>query len=389
MPDNNAAEPITGFADGFNPFSDEIYVPKVEEAPTQNVENTQVQQENVQNVQENVQESVHTEEQQTNTFDPNQFIKERFGFNSVEEAEEEFKKIKEKTSEIDFEFQDNVSKTLFDAIKEGKTDDVYQVLNQQKRLEKLTTAELNTELAVEIVKENLKQKHKELNDEEVDILFYDKFYVPLKPEQGFDETDEDYANKVKNWEAQVNYTEKKLMIEAKTTRSELEKLRSEIKLPDIYNEAGRQAEYQAEFEMMQQARSIYEKTLESDFKSFNGFNISVKDEDVEIPISFNVGDDEKLAIKSQLEDFDSDNYFENRWFDKDGKPNVKQTMQDLYLLENFDKIAKKIANEAAAQVKLSYIKNSGNVTLNKQMPQGRPTQSNSSAFEDLQKAVWS
>ena len=384
MPENtDMSAPIT-LAEGYNPFSDENVPqvqPAVEVAPTatdepnSNQQSTQVEQQN------------ETQESTPSTsFDPNQFVRERFGFESVEEAESQFKKLKEQPS---FEFNDDVSKTLFDAIREGKADDVYQVLNQQKRLEKLITAELNTELAVEIVKENLKQKHKELNDEEVDLLFYDKFYVPLKPEQGYDESDEDYASKVKSWEAQVDYTERKLMIEAKTTRPELEKLKGDIKLPDIYNEAGRQAESQAEFEMMQQARSIYEKTLDSDFKSFNGFNVSVKDEDVEIPISFNVGDDEKLAIKSQLEDFDSDTYFESRWFDKDGKPNVQQIMADKYLLENREKIFSKIANEAASQRLLAHLKKSGNININQTAtPQGAKPDLSGIEAERLRMAEW-
>jgi len=372
-------------AEGYNPFSDENapqVQPSVEVAPTETNEPNQEAQ-SAQNTQ--VDES-RQEQQTSQSFDPNQFLKERFGFESVEDAENQFKKLKEQPS---FEFKDDISKTLFDAIREGKADDVYQVLNQQKRLEKLTTAELNTELAVEIIKENLKHKHKELNDEEVDLLFYDKYFVPLKPEQGFDETDEDYANKVKSWEAQVDYTERKLMIEAKTTRPELEKLKGEIKLPDIYNEEGRQAESQAEFEIMQQARSIYEKTLDSDFKSFNGFNVSVKDEDIEIPISFNVGDDEKLAIKSQLEDFDSDTYFENRWFDKDGKPNVQQIMADKYLLENREKIFSKIANEAASQRLLAHLKKSGNININQTAtPQGAKPDLNGIEAERLRMAEW-
>ena len=373
-------------AEGYNPFGDEDVVPQaqqpaVEVAPTATNEPSANQQSAVEQSETQSQESTPS-----TSFDPNQFVRERFGFESVEEAESQFKKLKEQPS---FEFNDDVSKTLFDAIREGKADDVYQVLNQQKRLEKLITAELNTDLAIEIVKENLKQKHKELNDEEVDLLFYDKFYVPLKPEQGYDESDEDYASKVKSWEAQVDYTERKLMIEAKTTRPELEKLKGDIKLPDIYNEAGRQAEYQAEIEMMQQARSIYEKTLDSDFKSFNGFNVSVKDEDVEIPISFNVGDDEKLAIKSQLEDFDSDTYFESRWFDKDGKPNVQQIMADKYLLENREKIFSKIANEAASQRLLAHLKKSGNININQTAtPQGAKPDLSGIEAERLRMAEW-
>jgi hypothetical protein len=387
MPDNNAAEPITGFVEGFNPFSDEIQVPKVEEAPTQNVENTQVQTE--------VQESAPVETQSQNvqetttSFDPNQFIKERFGFDSVEQAEQEFKKLKEKPAETGFDFKDNVSKTLFDAIKEGKTDDVYEILNQQKRLEKLTTSEITPDLAVDIIKADIKNKYKDLTQDEVDLLFYDQYFVPLKPEQGYDETDEDYATKLKTWESQVDYAEKKMMISAKVIRPELEKLKSELKLPDIYGLEQLEAASQEEFESMQKARATYERTLESDYNTFKGFDLVVKDEEVEIPISFNISDEERIALKNQLSDFDVEDKFGNRWFYEDGRPNVKQTMQDIYVLENLDKILRKTANEAYAQAKLSYIKNSGNVTLNKQTLQAAPTQGSGSAFEELQKAVWS
>jgi hypothetical protein len=379
--ENKTAEMIQS---DFNPFSDEAYVPRVEEVPTQNVDNTDVQQET------KVQENVEIQEPvQTTQFDTNQFIKERFGYDSVEEAEQEFKKFKESSENTNFEFKDGVSKTLFDAIKEGKTDDVYEILNQQKRLEKLTTSELNPNLAVDIIKTNIQNKYKDLNQDEVDLLFYDQYFVPLKPEQGYDESDEDYAGKVKTWQSQVDYVEKKMMIEAKVIRPELEKLKSELRLPDIYGQERQEAESQEEFESMQQARTVYEKTLESDFNNFKGFDVTVKDEDVEIPISFNVSDEERSALKIKLSDFDVDAYYENRWFNKDGTPNVKQTMQDIYLLENWDKISRKLANEAAAQAKIAYIKNSGNVTLNKTTPQGMPTPNANSAFEELQKAVWS
>ena len=385
MPDNNTAAPIE-LAQDFNPFSDERYVPKVEEVPTQNVENTEVQQPQVQ---EQVQETVQETVQNTTSFDPNQFIKERFGYDTVEQAEQEFKKFKEKPAETNFEFKDGVSKTLFDAIKEGKTDDVYEILNQQKRLEKLTTSELTPNLAVDIIKTNIQNKYKDLNQDEVDLLFYDQYFVPLKPEQGYDESDEDYAAKVKTCQSQVDYVDKKLMIEAKVIRPELEKLKSELRLPDIYGQEKQEAASQEEFESMQQARNVYEKTLESDFNNFKGFDVTVKDEEVEIPISFNVSEEERSALKNELSDFDVDAYFEKRWFNEDGRPNVKQAMSDRYLLENWDKIARKIANEAASQRLVAHLKKTGNITLNQPTPQGTPSQSAGSAFEELQKAVWS
>jgi hypothetical protein len=383
MPDNtDMSAPIT-LAEGYNPFSDENapqVQQQVEVAPTATNEPAQAA--------PPPQEETKVEEQaaSTQSFDSNQFVKERFGYDSVEQAEQEFKKLKEQPS---FEFKDDVSKSLFDAIKEGKADDVYEILNQQKRLEKLTSSELTPDLAAEIVKTNIKNKYKDLSTDDVELLFYDQHFVPLKPEQGYDESDEDYAGKVKTWQSQVDYAERKLMIEAKVIRPELEKLKSEIKLPDIYNEAGREAESQEEFEIMQQARSIYEKTLDSDFQSFNGFNVSVKDEDVEIPISFNVGEDERLAMKNDLADFDSDSYFEGRWFTKDGKPNVQQIMADKYLLENREKIFSKIANEAASQRLLAHLKKNGNININQSpTPQGAKPDLNGTEAERLRMAEW-
>ena len=380
MPENTPAAPIE-LAEGFNPFSDDNapqVQPKIEEAPIlTNEPQTALP----------PQEETKVEEQMpTESFDTNQFIKERFGYDSVEQAEQEFKKLKEQPS---FEFKDDISKTLFDAIREGKSDDVYEILNQQKRLEKLINSDLTPDLAVEIVKTNIKNKYKDLTSEDVDLLFYDQYFVPLKPEQAYDESDEDYAGKIKTWQSQVDYADRKLMIEAKVIRPELEKLKSEIKLPDIYNEAGREAESQEEFEIMQEARSIYEKTLDSDFQSFNGFNVSVKDEDVEIPISFNVGEDERLAMKNDLADFDSDSYFEGRWFTKDGKPNVQQIMADKYLLENREKIFSKIANEAASQRLLAHLKKNGNININQSpTPQGAKPDLNGTEAERLRMAEW-
>jgi hypothetical protein len=383
MPDNtDMSAPIT-LAEGYNPFSDENapqVQQQVEVAPTAPNEPAQAA--------PPPQEETKVEEQavSTQSFDSNQFVKERFGYDSVEQAEQEFKKLKEQPS---FEFKDDVSKSLFDAIKEGKADDVYEILNQQKRLEKLTSSELTPDLAAEIVKTNIKNKYKDLSADDVELLFYDQHFVPLKPEQGYDESDEDYAGKVKTWQSQVDYAERKLMIEAKVIRPELEKLKSEIKLPDIYNEAGREAESQEEFEIMQQARSIYEKTLDSDFQSFSGFNVSVKDEDVEIPISFNVAEDERLAMKNDLTDFDSDSYFEKRWFAEDGKPKVQQIMADKYLLENREKIFSKIANEAASQRLLAHLKKNGNININQSpTPQGAKPDLNGTEAERLRMAEW-
>ena len=380
MENTNTTEASVTLQQDFNPFGDDNAPQvqnKVEEAPILNNEPQSAPP---------PQEETKVEEPSSapQAFDSNQFLKERFGFESVEQAEEEFKRFKEPKEE--FKFQDDMSKTLFDAIKEGKTDDIYEILNQQKKLDKLISNELTPDLAVDIIKTNIQNKYKDLTSDEVDLLFYDQYFVPSKPEQAYDDSDEDYATKVKTWQSQVDYLDKKMMIEAKVIRPELTKLKSELKLPDIYGEAQQEAESREEVEKMQQARSIYEKTLDSDFQSFSGFTVSVKDEDVEIPISFNVAEEERLAMKNTLADFDSDSYFGERWFAEDGKPKVQQMMADKYLLENYNKILQKVANEAASQRMLAHLKKTGNININQPTPQGTPTPSANAERDRL--AAW-
>ena len=371
MPENETVPSIPGFAPDFNPFADDapqVQTVKADEAPA--LEQTPPPADP--NVNQDPQGAVNDQNQSQNepsSFDPNEFVRERFGFETVEQAEEEIKKFKERK---DFEFEDENSKRLFNAIREGKTDDVFSILNEQKRLEKLTNSEINADIAADIIKTSIANKYKDLTPDEVDLLFYENYNFPRKPEQGYDETDEDYSQKLKNWESQMEFIEKRMVIDAKVARPELEKLKSELKLPDVDRLDEREQASREEFEMLEQARQVYEKTLEAEFQNFKGFDVVVKDEDVEIPISFNISEEERLSLKEGLYDFDADSYLENRWFTEDGKPNVKQVMADRYVLENLPKILQKFANEAASQRLLAHIKKSSNVTINQTTPQGTP-----------------
>lgn len=348
----------------FNPFSDEPYK-AADEVPVAIVPNT----ENAASTDPPASEPIG--------FDPNSFVKEKFGFENLEEAETAIKNFREQ-KQNQFEFKDDNSKRLFDAIQEGKTDDVYNILNEQKKLEKLTTGELNSNLAVDIIKTDLLNKYKELTSDEVDILFYEKYNFPKKPEQDLSDTDEEYEDKVKGWQSQVDFLEKRMIIDAKVLRPELAKLKGDLVLPDVYNRAAlqkeaeqRELDSEQQAQISQQARVEYEKALDLQYNSFEGYNVSVKDEEVDIPISFAVSQEERLAIKQELSDFDGIGYLENRWFTKEGKPNVTQAMSDKYVLENLPKILQKVANEAASQMKLHLIKKSGNITVGGQTtPQG-------------------
>lgn len=320
-----------------------------------------------------VQEQTATVEETTQTaatqtqFDPNQFVKETFGYETLDEAKTEFEQLKKLKEEAPSQtFANDESKVLYQAWLEGKKDEVLDYLSNQKRIEKLATGEVNANSAEEIVKLTIKQRNQSLTDDEVEFLFNEKFSIPSKPTQKADEYDDDYNARLTEWEEKSQLVQKRLIIEAKMSQPEIEKLKSELVLPNIQNANQLSAEQeQEELQMNAEIRKQFEQSLETDYKSFDGFNVTFKDENagIEIPISYVPTEEEKVSLKNQLSDFDHTEYFGNRWFSADGKPQVKNMMADKYFLENKEKIMQKVANEAAQQMRLKMIAMQSNINL--------------------------
>ena len=312
-------------------------------------------------------ETVEETTQAQSQVDYNQFVKETFGYETLDEAKAEFEQLKKLKEEAPSQnFANDESKTLYQAWLEGKKDEVLDYLSSQKKIEKLATGEVNANTAEEIVKLTIKQKNKNLTDDEVDFMFNERFAVPAKPVQRADEYEEDYNARLAEWEEKAQVAQKRLIIEAKMSQPEIEKLKSELVLPNIQNANQISPEQeQEELRMNEEIRKQFEQSLETEYKSFDGFNVTFKDETagIEIPISYVPTEEEKATLKNELSDFDHTEYFGNRWFSADGKPQIKNMMADKYFLENKEKIMQKVANEAAQQMRLKMIAMQSNINL--------------------------
>lgn len=304
--------------------------------------------------------------------DYDSFVKETFGFDSVEAAKQELQRLKEPV------FENEVSKTLYAAIKSGNEEEVLNVIQEKKRLNELLDGEIDEKKAFDIIKKGYKANYSDLTDDEISLLMSDKYKYPTKPEKTEFEDDEDFGEKERQWQKELDNYNKRLIIDAKLTKPELAKLKEEIKLPDINFQNGSEKES----DELKKAREVYEQSLNSDYKEFNGFSVTIKDGENETPISFSVSDEEKNSLKELLSDFNPDEFLYKRWFSEDGKPLVKQMMSDVYLLQNQAKILQKIGNEAASQRLLQQIKESGNVNVGT-TPQRPVAPSNDAEMERL------
>lgn len=363
----------------FNPFDESNW----SEQPINNVvegkaETTVTVEQKVETVEEKKDEVV-------NTVDYNSFVKENFGFDSVEVAKQELAKLKEVKQKEELKFANEDSEKLYKAWVEGKQDEVYSYLSNKKKIDSLLNSDVNENSAAEIIKLSIQSKNKDLSDDEVEFVFNKKFSIPSKPTQSYEETDEDYAVKVSQWESQVNTVKKELIIEAKMAKPEIEKLKSELTLPNIEKTELTNQPTQEELQEVEKIREVYENALETEYKTFGGFSVTFKDGDIEIPITYTPTDDEKVSLKTTLKDFDSNDYFGKRWFAEDGKPKIHDIMADKYFLENKDKILQKVANEAANQMRLQMIEKKSNVDLKGSVSQNAYTPQQGSELENLAK----
>lgn len=283
-------------------------------------------------------------------------LKDNLGFDDWEAAKTEVETLRKLRDEAktpeEVKFANDESKRLFEAIKEGKEDDVFSILDKKRQLTRAEKMDLTKASdAAEILKLNLQYKHKDLTADEVDYLFKKQFSLPTKPSQKDDQTDEEYAADISNWNTQVAEAERGMIIEAKLAKPELAKYQSELVLPDIPREAPKQAEpTPEELAEIQERRAAFIQEVNEGLNNAKGFSTTYKDKEVEIPIAYEITSEDKAALKPIIEAISKDaSSFFKRWNNADGTLNSTQMAEDLYLLENKGKIFQKFANEGGAQ----------------------------------------
>lgn len=325
--------------------------------------------------------------------DANEWLKREFNWESAEAAKaeiEELRGLREKaTTEAEIEFANEQSANFFKLLKDGKEDELYQFLENKKKLDRLVSSDIDKNTAADIIKLNMQQKYKDLTPEEIEYKFKKQFSLPPKPVQKDIELDEEYQERLSEWESRVKDIETEMFIEAKLARPEIEKFKNELVLPDVEFQGSQPKASQEDLALREAILDEYYNSAQKALDEFNGLSVTVKDEEVEIPLSYNLSDDERGFIANKMETFAQNNLDANailadRWVTKDGKVDTAQMIKDLALIYSEGKVGQKFANDAAAKRLSEYIKRSSNVTVSSRTAQntfGEPTKT------DLEKQV--
>jgi hypothetical protein len=225
-------------------------------------------------------EEVKKEEVKEEILEPSEWLKREFGWETPESAKvelEELRKLKaEAKTPEEIKFANEESKRLFESLKEGKEDDIYEVLTLKRqfaRAEKLDVSD--PKQAAQLLHLNYQLKHKNLEPYEISDLFEENYLKPDKPKQTLEQTDDEYQEIIQKWQARCDAIDRKIVRDAKIAQPELVKLKSEIVLPDIPKKQEEVVEKVKEptQEELQAAQRFKENFLKEANKSVTEFNV--------------------------------------------------------------------------------------------------------------------
>lgn len=150
-------------------------------------------------------------------------------------------------------------------------------------------------------------------------------------------------------------------MEAKLAKPELDKLKSQIVLPDISQSSEQKPPTQEELDNAKKYDEGYIQSVDNSLKTFDGVTVAVKNEVVDFPVTFGVTDEDKTMLSTLMKDFQKGNYdanslFADLWVNEDKTLKTNEMIEDYYLIKNKKALFSKIANDSANKAIESYIK---------------------------------
>lgn len=260
------------------------------------------------------------------------------------DIKEEVKPVEVKTEAVapePLKFANEESEKIFNLLKEGKNEEVFKVLAEQQ---KLVTVE-----GADAIKLQLQYQNKDFSDDDINELFNERYEMPEKPVQDL-ETDEEFAAKIEKYERDVKKVENRIARDAKPAKTELQKLQKEIVFTDIKPETSLQQKEPTQEELAAIAlqKENFLKDVDAGAKTFNGYNATFKDKEVEIPVAYVVTEEEKNSIKPLLESAWTnlgDFFTKVGWADAEGTVNTAKMIEDLHLIQNKESIFSRLVSE--------------------------------------------
>ena len=234
---------------------------------------------------------------------------------------------------------------------------------------------------LDILAGKIKSENPGWDNEDIELELESKYGAALFSEKiDLDTIDQDldpetYKEAIKI-NKEIERAEKLLRRDAKETRAQLEEIKNNLSLPTSEGgkpehsvEAGGKQETESDEltpEQIQYLQQQWLTAVEKEVPSVNEFKFNLGDEEV----SYKVTADEQQQLVQKMKEFNAENYLVQRgWVKPDGTPDVKKITEDVYILENAEKMFKSGWTQAKEKAKMDIIgKDIKNINLDNNSP---------------------
>lgn len=316
--------------------------------------------------------------QQQQTVEPFSILKEKYNYESAEDAVKEIEELRAARTQVkpEVKFENEFSEKLYKAIHAGKTKEVTGLLAQQDRLDSLTSADVNKDNADDIIKMGMSLRYKDLSPQEINYKFNKQFSIPKQPIQQDGEEDNVFEERKTEWQDKVKDIEMDKIIEAKAAKPELEAAKSKIILPEIDNPID---EGYLQYKKSLEVNPEIEESLSKEYKSFTPKSIETKinfkDEANKIDFEFQFEPDVEGFNKAVESGLDRGIFWKN-FVKSDGTPDRQKFLKTVYYGLNAEKLIMAAMTQAKNATIKSMLPDNSNSGMQRQaaQSQGEPSE---------------
>ncbi len=275
----------------------------------------------------------------------------------------------EEESGFQFEWPNETAKEIYDRLVSGNISELADMIYEQKVLSSLDSMSES-----DIVKLKMAYDYPDLTPQEIEEEFSSRFSIDDEIDKSL-MSDEEIAQHNKKIEKASKALARELKKEVSVAKDYLSEMKQDISFPDILSQIQNvqpqinpedvlneffQSQEAEQGKLYEDARNQYISSLDDGLRQFDGFNVNYKDEDVQFDGKYSLTPEEKANLTSSLKEFDLEEFYGARYY-KDGKYDTKQLAEDVYFLQNRDKIVNSLVTQAVSKSKADLLKSMKNI----------------------------
>jgi hypothetical protein len=272
-------------------------------------------------------------------------------------------------------FENDQSKQIYELLQQNKTQDVFEFLYMQRMLEGSDKLEDAQKIKLKMQMENPEWTPQDIEDE------YESLYTMA--------SDAEATLPAEKVAREKRALERRLKADAKAAAEFFNAKKADLKLPELQRAAPAANEDPQVTEFRQQMTDIAKQNeeflaaIDKDLSQLAAIDLNVQlDEGVQFEHSFEIPKEEIPQLAQQAKDYW--NHFKES-YTKDGQWQAKKLLEDLYFLNNRQKILKSAVTRAVNEKHIAIVKTLANATDDPQQIAGADVQAEAArkAYENF------